>query len=45
MYKDDAGDEINVSQDDDLLEAYDVARESMGGHLKLIIKEVKQEED
>jgi len=45
QYKDEAGDEINITEDDDLMEAYDVARESMEGQLKLIIKQVNQVKD
>ena len=37
-YKDDTGDIINVSDDEDLHAAYDHAEESLGGKLKFEIK-------
>jgi hypothetical protein len=37
-YKDDTGDIINVSDDEDLHAAYEVADEALGGQLKLEVK-------
>ena len=37
-YKDDTGDIINVSDDDDLHAAYEVAEDALGGQLKLEVK-------
>jgi len=37
-YKDDTGDIINVSDDEDLFAAYDVAEGSLGGQLKFEVK-------
>ena len=40
-YTDDAGDVINVSDDEDLHAAYDVAEESLGSQLKLAVQSRK----
>lgn len=37
-YKDDTGDVINVSDDEDLHAAYEVAEDALGGQLKLEVK-------
>jgi hypothetical protein len=37
-YTDNTGDEINVSDDEDLIEAYDVAENALGGQLQLNIR-------
>jgi hypothetical protein len=37
-YEDDTGDIINVSDDEDLHAAYDVAEDALGGQLKLEVK-------
>ena len=39
-YKDDAGDKINISDDEDLTEAYEVARDYLNNQLKLVIESV-----
>jgi hypothetical protein len=38
QYQDDTGDIINVSDDEDLFAAYEVAEESLGSQLKLNVK-------
>ena len=38
QYQDDTGDIINVSDDEDLYAAYEVAEESLNGQLKLQVK-------
>jgi len=38
QYQDDTGDIINVSDDEDLYAAYEVAEEPLGGQLKLSVK-------
>ena len=37
-YQDEVGDVINVSDDEDLLTAYEIAETSMAGQLKFFIK-------
>ena len=39
-YQDDAGDKINISDDEDLAEAYEVARDYLNNQLKLVIESV-----